>query len=152
MIVVIRVRTFCHVHERIAVGNLERVGNELSAVIGLSESKVFANKVFVRSNFSAVDFRVVGRNEQNPHHPQSALQCQGGGDFAHGKGKGKQRDQRQVEPKSNREKRASCTSSALPTSPTPRLAMQPAGAHTMACFECCEVLLIVGKAFQSTPV
>jgi hypothetical protein len=27
--------------------------------------------------------------------------------------------------------------SALPTSPIPRLAMQPAGAHTMACFECC---------------
>jgi hypothetical protein len=49
----------CHVHERIAVGNLERIGNELGAVIGLGESKVFANKVFVRCNFFAVEFRVV---------------------------------------------------------------------------------------------
>src|SRR5207342_2443512 len=92
----------CRVDERVAVGDLERISNQLRAVIGLSKSKVFPNKVFVRGNFSAVDFRVVGRNEQNRHHPQSALQCQGGGDFAHGKGKGKQREHRQVEPKSKR--------------------------------------------------
>jgi hypothetical protein len=49
---------FCRVDERVAVGNLECIGNELGAVIGLGESKVFANKVFVRCNFSAVDFRV----------------------------------------------------------------------------------------------
>jgi hypothetical protein len=66
---------FCCVDERVALGNLERIGNELGAVIGLRENKVFANKVFVCRNFPAVDFRVVGRNEQNWHDPQPDLQC-----------------------------------------------------------------------------
>jgi hypothetical protein len=94
---------FCRVDERVAVSNLERIGNELRAVIGLRESKVFANKVSVRCNFSAlVDFRVVGRNEQKWHDPQAALQCHCSGDFAHDAGEGKQRKQRQIEWKSKR--------------------------------------------------
>jgi hypothetical protein len=81
----------CRVDERVAVRNLERIGNELRAVIGLRESEIFAYKVSVRRNFSAVDFRVVGRNEQNWHDPQAALQCQRAGDFARDGGKGKRR-------------------------------------------------------------
>src|SRR5438552_1296515 len=93
----------CRVDERVAIGDLERIANELRAVIGLSESKVFVNAVSVSRNSSAViDFRVVGRNEQNWRDPQPALQCRGAGDFARAKGKRKQRKQRQVEPKSKR--------------------------------------------------
>src|SRR5262245_52893309 len=95
-------RMLCRVDERIAFRNLEHIGNELGAVIGLRESKIFACKVSVHCNFFAVDFRVVRRNEQNWHDPQPALQCQRGGDFGHDKGKGKQREQRQVEPESKR--------------------------------------------------
>src|SRR6478736_623670 len=95
-------RMFCRVDERVAVRNIERIGNELGAVIGRGESKVFANKVSVRRNFSAVDFGVVGRNEQNWHDPQPALQCQRRGDFGRYKSATKQCKYRQVEPKSMR--------------------------------------------------
>lgn len=78
----------CRVDERVAVCNLERIANELRAVIGLGDGKVSANKVSVRRNSSAVvDFRVVGRNEQNWHDPQPAFQSQRGGDFARNKAK-----------------------------------------------------------------
>jgi hypothetical protein len=107
----------CRVDERVAVRNLERIGNELRAVIGLRESKIFAYKVSVRRNFSAVDFRVVGRNEQNWHDPQPALQCQRRGDFARYKSAGKQRKYRQVEPESKRKSAAATRHRPCPSIP-----------------------------------
>src|SRR5262245_36740894 len=108
---------FCGVDERVAVGNLERIGNELGAVIGLGESKVFANKVFVRCNFSGVDFRVIGWNKENWHDPQPALQCQRRGDFARYKSAHKQRKYRQVEPKSKRKSAPATRHRPCPSNP-----------------------------------
>src|SRR6516162_8790290 len=96
----------CRVDERVAVGNLERIGNELRVVIGLRKSQVFPNKVFVRCNFSAlVDFRVVGWNEQNWYDPQAALSHRAS-DSARDEGKGQQRKRPDLEAKPNRKEQS----------------------------------------------